>query len=567
MRFRTAFAASCVAAALLAPAFAADPPAESPASATTTNATAELQRLKDLLAKQQEQIETLRSALEAQKKQLESLERTQVAGRTTVPSDRLTASSVPMIVPSAAGSTSTSRSLDTPLGPPAAPPQQNAVAGQSNGSESYPTQLRIGNVGIMPVGFMDATAVWRDRDAGSSIGSNFGSIPFNNTQQAKLTEFRFSPQNSRLGFRIDGDWKGTHFIGYNEFDFLGQSGSTALGVTNGAFVPRIRLYWLDVRRGEWELLGGQSWSMMTPSRKGISALPGDLFYSQVIDVNYMIGLPWTRQPGFRVLYHPSPKATVGLSFENPNQYIGGSGGGPTVVLPAGLTGLAGSQLDNASNVLVTPNLHPDIIAKVAFDPNAHVHFEVAGIERSFRVWNPSTNVHSTIAGGAGAVNGNFEVVKNFRLVTNNFWGAGGGRYLFGNAPDLVVRANGNLSPIHSGGFVEGFEWTVKNWLLYSYYGLLYAQKNVTVDANGSLVGYGYRGSANSQNRSINEFSFGFNQTLWKDPRYGAINFMGQYEFLTRRPWFVAVNSPKEAHDNTIYINLRYTLPGSPYSPK
>ena len=43
------------------------------------------------------------------------------------------------------------------------------------------------------------------------------------------------------GFRVDADLKGAHFIGYNEFDFLETAGSNNLGVTNGAFVPRIRL--------------------------------------------------------------------------------------------------------------------------------------------------------------------------------------------------------------------------------------------------------------------------------------------------------------------------------------
>jgi hypothetical protein len=37
--------------------------------------------------------------------------------------------------------------------------------------------------------------------------------------------------------------------------------------------------------------------------------------------------------------------------------------------------------------------------------------------------------------------------------------------------------------------------------------------------------------------------------------------MGQYEWLDRVPWFVAVGAPKGTHDNTIYFNLRYTLPG------
>jgi hypothetical protein len=50
--------------------------------------------------------------------------------------------------------------------------------------------------------------------------------------------------------------------------------------------------------------------------------------------------------------------------------------------------------------------------------------------------------------------------------------------------------------------------------------------------------------------------------MWKDPRYGAINLMGQYEWLQRDPWSVVVGAPKAAHDNTVYFNVRYTLPGS-----
>ena len=57
----------------------------------------------------------------------------------------------------------------------------------------------------------------------------------------------------------------------------------------------------------------------------------------------------------------------------------------------------------------------------------------------------------------------------------------------------------------------------------------YIGRNVAIDTNGKPVGYGYAGSANNQNRAINEFTFGFNQTMWASPRYGAINVMGQYE--------------------------------------
>jgi hypothetical protein len=308
--------------------------------------------------------------------------------------------------------------------------------------------------------------------------------------------------------------------------------------------------------------------MMTPNRRGLSALPGDLYYTNVIDVNYVIGLPWTRQPGMRVLYHPSDKVTIGFSAENPDQYIGGSGGGPTITLPAApspLNGLANSQLDNASgNVQNIPNLHPDFIAKVAFDPSSRVHVEFAGIERTFKVWNPGTNTYSTTGAGGGAFNGNFEVVKNFRLFTNNLWGDGIGRYFFGNAPDLIVRANGDISPIHSGGWIEGFEFVRKNVMLYGSYSGVYIRRNVALDANGtSLIGYGFRGAPNSQNKTVQEATFGINQTVWRDPKYGAINLMWQYAYFLRNPWYIAPNTPKSTHLNTIFFNIRYTLPGAP----
>ena len=521
-----------------------------PAHAENTPNTTELQQLRELLKKQQEQIDSLRGALEQQQKLLEKAAATPITRPATDSTDRMVASTTSILPPA--------------VGAPAAKPQ-NVAPGSS--AAPTPLQIRIGDVGIMPVGFMDATLVWRNVNAGSGIGSNFAAVPYNNTNPGHLSEMRFSPQNSRLGFRVDGDWKGARFLAYNEFDFLGTSGANNIGVTNGAFVPRLRLFWIDVRKGKYEVLAGQSWSMMTPNRKGISPLPGDLFYSQVVDVNYMIGLPWSRQPGVRFLLHPSETFTLGLSVENPNQYVGGSAGGPQITPPASLSGLLGTQLDNGStSPLSTPNLAPDIILKAAADPSSRAHFEVAGMVRSFKVFNPNSSKTLTSNGFAGSFNANFELVKNFRLVTNNFWSDGGGRYLFGTAPDVIIRGDGSLSPIHSAGFVEGFEATIKNTLVYAYWGNVLIQRNTAIASDGKTVGYGYTGSPNNQNRTINEASAGFIQTLWKDARYGALSFMGQYEWLNRNPWFVAANAPKSAHDNTIYINLRYTLPGAPPAP-
>ena len=482
-----AFALTLMAVAFLGTGFAADPADN---AKTTADTAAQIAALKAQLAAQQKLIQQLQSALQNEMKVLDQVAATAAAS---------TAAATPAApaVPQTSAAPVRSAGLGevastTPILPPApaavtpprifTPPDQGAAQQQP----PAPLQLQLGNITIMPVGFLDATGVWRSKAAGSGIGSNFGSIPFDNAVPGgKLNEFRFSPQNSRIGFRIDGNWKGTHFLNYLETDFLGTSGANNIGITNGAFVPRLRLFWLSVRKGAWEVLGGQSWSMFTPNRKGISALPGDIFYSQVFDVNYLIGLPWTRQPGFRVLLHgPSDKVTFGLSAENPNQYMGGYGGGGSIVLPSALTGLAGSQIDNGStSPLSTPNPAPDIIAKLAFDPVSRVHVEVGGIQRTFKLFNtttgqPTSGQTFTKVGGGGELNANLEVAKGFRLIANNQFGDGIGRYFFGNAPDFVVRSDGSISPIHTFTTTDGFEYTIKNTLLYFYFGGIYIGKNV-----------------------------------------------------------------------------------------
>ncbi len=115
--------------------------------------------------------------------------------------------------------------------------------------------------------------------------------------------------------------------------------------------------------------------------------------------------------------------------------------------------------------------------------------------------------HHTTTGAGLLVGLNVAVLKNFRLISTNFFSDGGGRYLFGQAPDLIVRADGSLSPVQADGTIDGFEATVKNTLFYAYYGGIYIGRNVAIDTNGSKIGYGYTGSANSQNRAITGIYF------------------------------------------------------------
>lgn len=529
------------------------------------------QQSPDEMAQLKAQVQQLQQQLQAISKKLEEVtpkdgvaangvaseSNAPAAASAPQPARPLIASTTPMIAP-------------VPVTRPSAAPYSSPVSAPKpfpQGSvPDSPLQIKIGDAYITPIGFMDFTGVWRDKNDGGSIGTSFGSINYGNTYQTNLSEFRLSVQNSRVGFRVDAMVKGAHVIGYMEADFLGNNPANVL-VSSNSNTMRSRLYWVDVAKNQWEVLAGQTWSLITPGRTGISPLPANLFYTQDIDVNYQAGLVWGRIPEFRIVYHPSDKAAIALALDNPEQYVGGSSGGPVPTFPAALTTYAGGELNNGTTTTGVPNVAPDVIVKLAFDPVKQAHIEVGGVERNFKVWNPNNQQHYSAQGAGGFLNMNFEVVKGLRLITNNYWSDGGGRYIFGQAPDLIARADGSLSLIHSGSTVTGFEFAQKNTAVYAYYGGIYVGRDSALDTNGKPVGYGYAGSASSNNRAIQEATFGVTQTIWRDPRYGALQLMFQYSYLQRNPWSVATGQPSNASVNMAFWNLRYLLPGVPPAMK
>jgi hypothetical protein len=557
--------------------------------------------LKQQIAEQQKEIEQLRTIVDQMKQRMDQSPNLAQTATTQAPNLGQVASTSPMVPKAAekssAGSGGNLVASTSPMVPKAT--EKSAAGNDGNlvastlipsaavhsatparapkeGEEASPLQFHIGTASIIPVGFMDFTSVYRNHDTNGSIATNFGSIPYasSSAYAPNLSEFRLSTENSRIGFRVDADVKGVHVIGYMEADFHGNNATNVAETTNSNTL-RERQYWVDLNTGHFEVLGGQIWSLMTPGRTGISPIPADIFYTQVIDVNYQAGLVFGRIPELRFVYHPSKKMAFAIALDSPDQYAGGNGGSGTIVLPSALNTSATYQgeLDYGSgNTLSTPNRAPDIIAKLAFDPNKHVHFEVGGVARSFKVYYPGVAATSTAAaipastfsaeGGGGFLNFSVEPVKGLRLLTNNYWSDGGGRYIYGEAPDLIAHADGSISLIHSGSTVTGFELTAKKTVIYAYYGGIYIDRNTAIDTNGKLVGYGYTGSANSQNRIIQEATFGINQTLWKHAKYGALIFMGQYSYLTRSPWYVASGQPANASINMLFFNLRYSLPGS-----
>ncbi len=574
----------------------AEPPAPQNASSSGSNNTTptssdDLKALRERISQQEEQIKKLTEAVAEQRTILDKAVASSNAAMAPV------AVSAP--APVASGSTGpdtvavANHAGSVPVVPAynvGRPPRfaaANRAGGQNlQAANPSPLGIRIGNSTFTPLGFVDFTWFGRSSAVGSGLGTNFAGIPYNTSSLNHLSENDFSAQNSRIGFRVDSTVAGNKVLGYFEGDFFGNQAPNVF-VSNNAATFRLRLFFVDLTRGKLEILGGQEWSMFTPSRKGFSPLPSDVFYTQNMDLNYQAGLVWARQPQFRLLYHPTKDWVAGISLENPQQYIGGSGGsnGGSVTLPTALAPVLLTQFNNAANAVAvgtnsvtgggnysTPNLHPDIILKSAYD--AHVgkkdqifHVEAGALIRSFKdsipTGTPTRYVSNSATAVSGEVNANLEVVKNFRLIANTFFGEGGGRYIFGLAPDVIVRANGTISPLHSYSTVDGFEWQAqKNTLVDAYYGGVYIGKQIALDPSSRtrLIGYGFPGSGPNDNKAIQEFTFGVTQTFWKNPNVGALSLITQYSYLTRDPWSVVSPAPKNTHTNLYYVDLRYTLP-------
>ena len=112
-------------------------------------------------------------------------------------------------------------------------------------------------------------------------------------------ENRYSAQQSRLAIKASGDIDpAQHLTAYWENDWLG-AGVTANSRESNSYNLRMRQAWLfyDNDNYHFNVLAGQSWSMLTANKLGI--LPGTENAPLTIDAQYAVGFNWARQPSLR----------------------------------------------------------------------------------------------------------------------------------------------------------------------------------------------------------------------------------------------------------------------------
>lgn len=434
---------------------------------------------------------------------------------------------------------------------PAAALAQPAPA-QAQPPPSSPLTIRLGDADFLIGGFLDAGAVVRSTNTGNGLPTAFGAIPFANTPQGHLHETRLSSQNSRVNLLVTKPIGSAAVRSFLEIDFVGAGPANAFITTNG-HTPRLRHAWGQYTRGKFDFTGGQAWTFLTPNRNGLSPASADVVTSQNLDVNLQLGLVWARQTQFRFVVRPTRTFAAGVSIENPQPFVS-----PAVVLPASFPA---TEVDNGTNP-GAPSPYPDIIGKVAFDPqtgNLRQHIEAAVLVRGYQTYSPTSDRTFSATGTGFSLGAVIEPVRNLRLIGTTLMSDGGGRYMIGQAPDFMVNADASIGTIGSTSALGGVEAQVRPMtMLFGYFGTVRIDQKVAVDGSRP-IGFGTPG-ATAANKSIDEATAGFNHAFFRQPRYGSLSLIVQYSYVTRTPWSVPDGTPSTAHLHMVYVTARYTLP-------
>jgi hypothetical protein len=434
-------------------------------------------------------------------------------------------------------------------------------------------------VSITPSGFLEAANQYRSRALGSDMFSPFGAIPFDNIRAGHESEDRFSARQSRFGLLVKGDYNAsTHLAAYGEIDFLGAA-QTANFTESNSFQPRLRHMYatVDFDHGGWHFLGGQTWTLATLNKDGIT--PRNEVIPATIDPQFAPGFVWARQPQFRIAKDFNKTVWLAVSLENPQTTFAGAVPPGVLSQVANSTGLfagtvggtappaAGGGAATVPTLATSSlNLYPDVIAKGAVELRAAgrpIHLEVFGLGRAFtdRVASHSETVYG---GGVG-----FGLVAdlvphrlNFQLSALS--GRGVGRYGTSGLPDVTFDPTGRIKPIQETAWLAGATLHATRALdVYVYggeefqdrraYGNTYGVGLPNADLSGCAV---EGGACTAATRYVVQGTIGFWQKFYEGPA-GHMQVGLQYSYTERHAFSGLNGIAPMAAENIAFMSFRY----------
>jgi len=444
-----------------------------------------------------------------------------------------------------------------------------------------PLAIKYKGIGIQPVGFFAAEGLFRSRNETSDIGSSYNSIPYGNTSNGKLTEFRGSGRQSRVGLAAGGDLGRVKLDGYFEGDFLGVGTSSNSNESN-SYVFRVRQFFARAAFANgFTFSGGQMWSLITTDRMGATNRTEQTPYS--IDAQYVPGFDWARQWGLRIAQSGFNKqVTFALSAEEPQMTVGGHGAPAQTLI-----GNPGNSLLNAT-ANYSVDIAPDVIAKIAFDPKGFGHWELKALGRLFRdrVVDTGNVVGGTRTatregGGVGAAFIIPIVPHYVDFSASGLWGRGIGRYGSAQLPDVVIGPDGTVKPLLAAHGLAGFDIHAGKKLdIYLNGGVEYAARQIYYTSATKSVGYGQptvsnagcdtelpptgeyapvAGTCTADTRALWQGTAGFWYRFYKG-KVGTFQWGMQYSYTTKETWSDVNSYAPQAIENMAFTSFRYVLP-------
>jgi len=440
--------------------------------------------------------------------------------------------------------------------------------------------FRVGGLTVTLGGFAAVEGIYRSRNLASSIDTSFNSIPFPNSANNHISEFRETAQQSRFSLMTEGQISDAQKLtGYLETDFL-SAGTSSNSNESNSYTLRLRQFWGNYDDNDLGLhvLGGQAWSLATMYRVGL--VPRQENVPLTIDAQYVVGFNWERQAQLRVVKDfDDRKIWAGFSIEEPQTLFSSTTNCLTGVQPT--TAVGGGTFEDTqcggSNVnsiqAYSDNYAPDLIAKVAMDPGWG-HYELYGLLRffngrvSFASAGTGKNYNTTGEGiGGGMIVPLVPRILDFQV--SGLIGQGVGRYGTSQLPDATFNQFGKIEPLSEysimGGLVAHPIPTVD---IYGYGGAEGAQSK----AFGGTVGYGNPnvnlsgcqvelGSCSAVTSGIVEGTVG---GWWRVLRttFGTAQVGLQYEYVNRSA-FQGVGATKgsvvspSANENMFLFSVRY----------
>jgi hypothetical protein len=491
---------------------------------------AEIEELRQTLQSQQEQLQLLKEELAKRDRQIDEAREAAAAANSRASeanvkaSEAVTTSNAARSASAAISSNAVANTSAAPIVTQPAPPQDP----KSKPTEDGPATIRYKGVSLTPGGFLAAETVYRSRATSGDIATPFTSDPFSALDLAHVSENAFTGRQSRISLLAESKIGSAKAAGYYEADFLG-AGTTSNNRQTNSYVFRQRQLWAQAALDNgFTFTGGQMWSLVTETKKGMLNRQEDL--PQMIDPNYVVGFTWARQYGFRVVKDFGNKFGLGFSIEGPQATIGGRGfssvttinsaAAPAVIQTTGATSAttgnffinapgAGGGLYNAfDSTGYTVNKAPDLIFKATFDPGFG-HYEIFGIASFFRdriypcgvvgtnaadtakpatpttlaCGSPTPTVvssfgamNSSATGGGVGASALFSLLhKKVDFGLKAVGGDGIGRYGGAQLADATARPDGSLALIRTAHGLARIEVHPTPKLdLYGYWGLEYA---------------------------------------------------------------------------------------------